>query len=67
MGSLLCCCCRRKVADEADPVFVDTKDRKCTDVLFCLLFIVFWIGMIIIAGFAFRNVRSVVSAAAAWF
>ncbi|KJE92111.1 choline transporter-like protein [Capsaspora owczarzaki ATCC 30864] len=30
-------------------------NRKCTDVPCCLLFIVFWIGMIIIAAFGFAN------------
>ena len=57
MGSCLCCCCRKKGAGGNDPIFVDSKDRKCTDVLFCLLFIAFWAGMIVIAAIAFSLVR----------
>ncbi len=55
-----CCCCRSKHV-EAEPVFLEAKDRKCTDVLFCLLFIFFWVGMIVIAGIAFAQVRQSVS------
>lgn len=31
------------------------KKRKCRDVLFLLLFMAFWVGMILIAVFAFSN------------
>lgn len=30
-------------------------NRKCTDVFFLLLFLVFWIGMVIIAGVGYKN------------
>jgi hypothetical protein len=55
MGCTLCCC-RKKVDAEHDPVFVPAKDRKCTDALFCLLFIAFWCGMIAIAVVAYTMV-----------
>ncbi len=38
-------------------MFVDYKDRKCTDVLCLLLFVAFWAGMFVIAGIGFRMVR----------
>lgn len=56
MGCQLCCC--RKVTAGPDPVFVEGKDRKCTDVIFCLAFLAFWIGMIVIAAIAFSLVRA---------
>ena len=59
MGCRLCCC--RKVGGGKDPIFVDSEDRKCTDVLFCLLFIAFWAGMVVIAAIAFSLVRLVVA------
>lgn len=48
------CCCKKKVGDEAEPevLYVPRGERKCTDCLFCILFLVFWLGMIIIAGVA---------------
>ena len=55
----MCCC--RKVGGGKDPIFVDSEDRKCTDVLFCLLFIAFWAGMVVIAAIAFSLVRLVVA------
>jgi hypothetical protein len=53
------CCCRQR-ADKGlnDPVFVPYKDRKCTDALFCLIFLLFWLGMAVIAAIAFVQVRS---------
>lgn len=41
---------------ESDPVFVPSADRKCTDVLFLLLFLLFWAGMAAIAIVAFTQV-----------
>ena len=35
-------------------VFV-AKNRKCTDMLCCILFLVFWLGMIVIAGVGLTN------------
>jgi hypothetical protein len=32
-----------------------TADRECRDVLWFIIFIAFWVGMFIIAGFAFEN------------
>lgn len=32
-----------------------TKERSCRDVLFLLIFFGFWVGMIIIGGYAFHN------------
>ena len=34
---------------------VPSTNRKCRDTLCCLLFVVFWIGMVIIAGVAFQS------------
>ena len=50
-----CCCCRGK--DKPEPIFTEDKDRKCTDVLCLLLFIVFWGGMVAIAAVGFSQVR----------
>jgi len=45
-----CCkCCKGKVEGDK-PVYIKRGDRKCTDCLFCLLFLVFWVGMVAIAG-----------------
>jgi choline transporter-like protein 2/4/5 len=45
-------CCGKKVADEGAPPPLDVEkvDRKCTDLLFLLLFIAFWVGMVGIAA-----------------
>lgn len=51
------CCCRVPAAKGPDPVFVPNEERKCTDVLFCIVFIAFWAGMIAIAAVAFSSVR----------
>ena len=58
MGALCCCCgcCRKK--DQPEPIFKEDKDRKCTDVLCLLLFLVFWCGMAAIAAVGFSQVRS---------
>ena len=55
-----CLCCKRAEDDKPkhDPVFVDEKDRKCTDVLCLVLFIVFWVGMFIIAGIGISQVTA---------
>jgi hypothetical protein len=31
------------------------QDRRCRDIFCCLLFVLFWAGMIVIAIFAFRS------------
>jgi len=46
------CCCKKKVGTEDDIIYVQRSDRKCTDCLFCILFLVFWFGMVVIAGVA---------------
>ncbi len=32
-----------------------TEERKCRDLLFCLLYIVFWVALIVVAIFAFSE------------
>uniref|UniRef100_K3WN71 Choline transporter-like protein n=1 Tax=Globisporangium ultimum (strain ATCC 200006 / CBS 805.95 / DAOM BR144) TaxID=431595 RepID=K3WN71_GLOUD len=51
-------CCKRSDANAdtaagANPFKPD--NRKCTDILFFLLFILFWVGMIIIAAVGYQN------------
>ena len=46
------CCCKGKVADEQEKIYKPYEERKCTDCLFCILFLVFWLGMVIIAATA---------------
>lgn len=55
MGGLFCCC-KKKPSDE--PEFTEDKDRKCTDVLCLLLFVLFWGGMAAIAAVGFKQVMS---------
>jgi hypothetical protein len=54
MGCVFCCC-KKKPSDE--PEFTEAKDRKCTDVLCLLLFVLFWGGMAAIAVVGFKQVR----------
>mmetsp|Transcript_2639 Transcript_2639/g.9149 ORF Transcript_2639/g.9149 Transcript_2639/m.9149 type:complete len:816 (-) Transcript_2639:260-2707(-) len=54
-GGGCCGCCRKlAVTDEAGSVIIykPYEDRKCTDCFFCILFLVFWIVMVAIAGLA---------------
>ncbi|TMW66846.1 hypothetical protein Poli38472_011962 [Pythium oligandrum] len=52
-------CCKRAETPPADDGEGSNpfkpSNRKCTDLLFVLLFFVFWIGMIIIAGVAYKH------------
>lgn len=52
MGALSSCCkCKRDDEETAkDYGMIDWKDRKCRDILFCILFALFWLGMIIIGA-----------------
>ena len=45
-------CCKK---EEDKGLSGPTGDRECRDIIWLLLFIVFWAGMLIIAGFAFAN------------
>lgn len=53
-------CCKRSV-EEPQP-FVDSKHRHCTDLPCCLAFLIFWLGMVIIAivGLAYGRPESLV-------
>ena len=53
-------CCKRSV-EEPQP-FVDSKHRHCTDLTCCLAFLIFWLGMVIIAivGLAYGRPESLV-------
>eukprot|EP00761_Pharyngomonas_kirbyi_P011687 gb/GECH01011713.1/.p1 GENE.gb/GECH01011713.1/~~gb/GECH01011713.1/.p1 ORF type:complete len:675 (+),score=74.61 gb/GECH01011713.1/:1-2025(+) len=59
MVSLDCCgCCpSRSNDDDHDPRYLPSggieSKRGCTDILCLILFVLFWIGMVIIAGFGF--------------
>lgn len=53
------CCCKKGDPDtrgfekDADGNFaIDTSSRKCTDILCCGIFILFWIGMVVVAAMA---------------
>lgn len=39
------CCSCSKVGPKDEPVFVEYGDRHCTDLLCCLIFIIFWLGV----------------------
>jgi hypothetical protein len=56
LSALCCCrCCKKKDAPP-EPIFKEDKDRKCTDVLCLLLFLLFWGGMVAIAIVGFKLV-----------
>ena len=40
---------------ENDPSKGPVKKRKCTDILFCILFIVHWLGFLVVAIMAFMD------------
>jgi hypothetical protein len=45
-------CCGGNDPDEAFARSITDKKRKCTDFLFCVLFILFWAGMVVaVLGF----------------
>jgi hypothetical protein len=46
---------RRPSADRGYVVSRVVEDRKCRDILFLILFVLFWIGMVIVAGNAFAK------------
>lgn len=46
---------RRASNDRGYVVSRVVEDRKCRDILFLILFVLFWIGMIIVAGNAFAK------------
>mmetsp|Transcript_25196 Transcript_25196/g.47612 ORF Transcript_25196/g.47612 Transcript_25196/m.47612 type:complete len:723 (+) Transcript_25196:109-2277(+) len=49
-------CCGDEPEDEAQPdIPAIERDRKCTDVLFLLVFVGFWIGMFVIGGVGFSR------------
>ena len=50
-------CCGRGAAPEPDWGMLPNKRRKCRDVFCCLLFLVFWAGMLIVGiiGLKFGN------------
>ena len=50
--SLAVGCCERPAAEKQ---YGMVTQRKCHDMLCCVLFAVFWIGMVIIAGIAFHS------------
>ena len=52
-----CCCCKGKVGPDG-PVKVDPAfwtNKKCHDFSFCILFLVFWVGMIFVLMMAATN------------
>eukprot|EP00054_Salpingoeca_dolichothecata_P014314 m.80628 g.80628 ORF g.80628 m.80628 type:complete len:645 (+) comp20931_c1_seq1:81-2015(+) len=59
MGCLGCCggnSVQPEGKRQHDPNFKGPiDDRSCTDVLFLLIFIAFWVGMVVIASLAFRD------------
>jgi choline transporter-like protein 2/4/5 len=62
-----CCCCCKTPDGKDEKAFhpeVATLERKCTDILFLLLFFIFWCGMIAVAvvGFTYGNPYSLVYA-----
>ena len=44
-----------KYREEPDEVAMKLTGRKCTDVLFLILLIAFWVGMFIVAAVGFLN------------
>eukprot|EP01047_Picozoa_sp_COSAG01_P137898 COSAG01_NODE_68471_length_264_cov_0.618182_1_plen_77_part_10 len=52
-----CCCCRGKVAPEG-PVQVTAafhEQSKCHDTPWCLVFLAYWVGMVVIFIYAATN------------
>ena len=50
-----CCCCKSREGEKDPKLFKPRSERKCTDCLFCILFAVFWVGMVVIAGLAVQG------------
>jgi hypothetical protein len=48
-------CCTREPEDPNEALKGPINKRECRDVIWFLVFIIFWAGMFIIAGFAFEN------------
>jgi len=48
MGNLCNCCCLTKPKDIPEHLFTHTQDRRCTDILFLLGYVAFWVVSIII-------------------
>jgi choline transporter-like protein 2/4/5 len=42
-------CCNKEVHSEEEEPYGPVGKRKCRDVLFLLLFIAFWVGMVAVA------------------
>ena len=47
------CPCSKKVAPEGMDDIV--RDRKCTDILWLVFFVMFWIGMVVIGIIGLQN------------
>ncbi|KAL3671943.1 hypothetical protein V7S43_002610 [Phytophthora oleae] len=58
---MVACCCPSDVISEKEDAtdprsgLVPKQHRKCRDVFCCLLFVIYWIGMIIVAAIAFQT------------
>jgi choline transporter-like protein 2/4/5 len=53
------CCGKKETDGEEDPHggddFIEGGKRRCTDVLFLLIFVCFWVGMLAVGGYGFAN------------
>ncbi|KAK3591236.1 hypothetical protein CHS0354_010601 [Potamilus streckersoni] len=49
------CCCRKEKEEDKVDLASPIKNRGCTDIIFLIIFIAFWAGMIFIAAFGIKN------------
>lgn len=51
-------CCRSNSTDEEEQPkcgMIKSEDRKCRDILCCFIFVVFWLGMVVVATLGMKN------------